>query len=201
MSAFIGPIHYWLFGKIRLLEERQAFLLQNVTEMCGSTAEEFHEQVTQMYGKPLPDQDLAELISHDNIHGWLQRQINLAESREASFIKLLLETCGGAAEDLVERSYDEHGQKVGASAKETGRYALDSSEGVLQAMNDYYLNGMPCDSGDCVMSLHMSNWKRAGMDETEMSRFYEKWLKSFVLGFNPGYEYAVVADAHQLNKK
>lgn len=201
MSAFIGPIHYWLFGKIRLLEERQAFLLQNVTEMCGSTAEELHEQVNQMYGRPLPDQDLAELISHDNIHGWLQRQINLAESREASFIKLLLETCGGAAEDIVERSYDEHGRKVGASAKETGRYTLDSSEGVFRALNDYYLNGMPCDAGESVMSSHQSNWKRAGMDETEMSRYYQKWLKGFVMGFNPDYEYAVVADTHQLNKK
>ena len=107
MSAFIGPIHYWLYGKIRLVNQRQEYLREKVSEMCGSTAEELWEQVTQSYGEPLPEKDLGELIAHDNIHGWLQRQINLAESREAAFIKELTDTCGGAAEDLIGRTFVE----------------------------------------------------------------------------------------------
>ena len=50
MSAFIGPIHYWLYGKIRLVNQRQEYLREKVSEMCGSTAEELWEQVTQSYG-------------------------------------------------------------------------------------------------------------------------------------------------------
>ncbi len=201
MSAFIGPIHYWLYGKIQLVEQRQAFLQEKVAEMCGSTADELIEQVAQTYGAPLPDKDLSELIQHDNIHGWLQRQINLAESREAYFIKLLLETCGGAADDLIKRTYEEHGQNVGEAARKAERYSLASAEGILQALNDHYLNGMPCDAGDCVMAIHRTNWQRTGVDETVMSKYYEQWLNGFVIGCNPQFEYAVVADAHQIKQK
>ena len=69
MSAFIGPIHYWLYNKIRLVNDRQEFLAEKVAAMCGETAEELREQVAQSYGQPLPDKDLSELIEHDNIHG------------------------------------------------------------------------------------------------------------------------------------
>ena len=198
MSAFIGPIHYWLYNKIRLVNDRQDFLAEKVAEMCGETAEELREQVAQSYGQPLPDQDLAELIEHDNIHGWLQRQINLAESREAAFIKELLDTCGGAADDLIEKAYAEHGQLTGAEAARSGRYALDSATGILKALNDTYLNGMPCDAGDCVMAIHAPNWRRTGVDEAAMAKYYETWLRGFVQGANPAFRYQVTGDAHQI---
>ena len=198
MSAFIGPIHYWLYNKIRLVNDRQDFLAEKVAEMCGETAEELREQVAQSYGQPLPDQDLAELIEHDNIHGWLQRQINLAESREAAFIKELLDTCGGAADDLIEKAYAEHGQQTGAAAAQSGRYTLDSAAGILKALNDYFLNGMPCDAGDCVMAIHAPNWRRTGVDEAAMAKYYETWLGGFVQGANPAFRYQVAGDAHQI---
>ena len=198
MSAFIGPIHYWLYNKIRLVNDRQEFLAEKVAAMCGETAEELREQVAQSYGQPLPDKDLSELIEHDNIHGWLQRQINLAESREAAFIKELLDTCGGAADDLIEKAYAEHGQLTGAEAARSGRYALDSATGILKALNDTYLNGMPCDAGDCVMAIHAPNWRRTGVDEAAMAKYYEAWLRGFVRGANPGFTYSLAGDAHQI---
>ena len=198
MSAFIGPIHYWLYNKIRLVNDRQEFLAEKVAAMCGETAEELREQVAQSYGQPLPDKDLSELIEHDNIHGWLQRQINLAESREAAFIKELLDTCDGAADDLVEKAYAEHGRLTGADAAGSGRYTLDSAAGILKALNDTYLNGMPCDAGDCVMEIHAPNWRRTGVDEAAMAKYYEAWLRGFVQGANPGFTYSLAGDAHQI---
>ncbi len=198
MSAFIGPIHYWLYGKIRLVNQRQDYLREKVSEMCGSTAEELWEQVTQSYGEPLPEKDLSELIAHDNIHGWLQRQINLAESREAAFIKELTDTCGGAAEDLISRAYAEHGNHVGEAAAASGRYDLESAAGILKALNDHYLNGMPCDAGDCVMSLHLANWQRTGVSEADMRSYYEQWLKGFIQGANAKYAYKLDGESHQI---
>ena len=32
MSAFIGPIHYWLYNKIRLVNDRQDFLAEKVAD-------------------------------------------------------------------------------------------------------------------------------------------------------------------------
>ena len=198
MSAFIGPIHYWLYNKIRLVNGRQEFLAEKVAAMCGETAEELREQVAQSYGQSLPDKDLSELIEHDNIHGWLQRQINLAESREAAFIKELLDTCGGAADDLIEKAYAEHGRLTGADAARSGRYTLDSAAGILKALNDTYLNGMPCDAGDCVMGIHAPNWRRTGVDEAAMAKYYECWLRGFVQGANPAFTYSLAGDAHQI---
>ena len=199
MSAFIGPIHYWLYGKIKLVNQRQEYLREKVSEMCGATADELWDQVTQSYGEPLPDRDLAELIAHDNIHGWLQRQINLAESREAAFIKELTDTCGGAAEDLIGRAFSEHGKQTGMAAKQNGRYDLESEEGILKALNDYYLNGMPCDAGDCVISLHQPNWQRAGADESAMRSYYELWLKGFVQAANSKFIYALDGERHKIS--
>ena len=199
MSAFIGPIHYWLYGKIRLVNQRQEFLREKVSELCGATAEELWEQVTQSFGEPLPEKDLNELIAHDNIHGWLQRQINLAESREAAFIKELTDACGGAAEDLINRAFAEHGRQTGAAAAASGRYEMSSSAGILKALNDHYLNGMPCDAGDCVMSIHQPNWQRTGVNTAEMRRYYEQWLKAFVQGMNPKFAYMLDGEKHQIN--
>ena len=198
MSAFLGPIHYWLYGKIRLVNQRQEYLREKVSEMCGSTAEELWEQVTQSYGEPLPEKDLGELIAHDNIHGWLQRQINLAESREAAFIKELTDTCGGAAEDLIGRTFVEHGKNTGEAAAASGRYDLESAAGILKALNDHYLNGMPCDSGDCVMSIHQTNWQRTGVNEADMRAYYEQWLKGFVQGANAKFAYKLDGESHQI---
>ena len=199
MSAFIGPIHYWLYGKIRLVNQRQEYLREKVAEMCGATADELWDQVTQSYGTPLPDKDLSELIAHDNIHGWLQRQINLSESREAAFIKELTDTCGGAAEDLIGNAFAEHGKQTGEAAIAAGRYELNSAAGILKALNDYYLNGMPCDAGDCVISLHQTNWQRAGADQSAMRSYYELWLKGFVQGANSKFVYTLDGESHQIN--
>ena len=207
MSAFIGPIHYWLYGKIRVVRQREELIHQKASEMCGETADELKEQVMQSYGEPLPDKDLSELIEHDNIHGWLQRQINVTESREAAFIKELLDTCGGAAEDLVGQAFREHGQTTGENAKASGKYDLTTAPAIYKALNDYYLNGMPCDQGDMVVKsqadtlvwesgacLQEPNWKRVGIDSRIMSGFYQNWFEGFVSGINADYQFRQLTD-------
>lgn len=203
MSAFIGPIHYWLYGKIRLVTNREEFLYHKASELCGSTAEELREQVIQSFGLPLPDTDLGELIDHDNIHGWLQRQIKIVESREAAFIKELLDSCGTTALEVLDQSFYEHGKITGESAKERNKYDLETAPGIYKALNDFYLNGMPCDQGDMIMEsdlakvvwessqwLQEPNWKRAGTDINTMAKLYLSWLKGFVNGANTGFTFA-----------
>ncbi len=202
MSAFIGPIHYWLYGKIRLVGLREDLLRERAAALCGPVAEELQEQVRQTYGWPLPDTDLGELIDHDNIHGWLQRQIKIVETREAAFVRELLDTCGGAAVGLVERAFADHGRLTGESAGARGGHDLSAAPGLYRALNDYYLNGMPCDQADMVTAsttdkitwetgacLQQPNWRRAGVDEQAMARFYRAWLAGFVAGANPAFAF------------
>lgn len=200
MSAFIGPIHYWLYGKIRLVSQREDYIYEKASELCGPTAEELREQVWQSYGAPPDDRDLGDLIDHNNIHGWLQRQINIAETREAAFIKELLDSCGAAAEELVEAAFAEHGKMTGRNAAAQGKYDVNTAPGIYKALNDHYLNGMPCDQADMVIAsddgsvvwetgtcLQAPNWKRAGADDKVMTKFYLTWVGHFVEGISPDF--------------
>lgn len=202
MSAFIGPIHYWLYRKISLVARREDFLRERAAALCGSAAEELQEQVRQTYGWPLPDADLGKLIEHDNIHGWLQRQIKIVETREAAFVRELLDTCGGAAAELLEGAFADHGRLTGESARAQARHDLSAAPGLYQALNDHYLNGMPCDQADMVTAsaadkltwetgacLQQPNWRRVGADEQAMARFYRAWLAGFVAGANPAFAF------------
>ncbi len=202
MSAFIGPIHYWLYRKIGIVAAREDFLRERAAAQCGSVAEELQEQVRQTYGWPLPDTDLSELIEHDNIHGWLQRQIKIAETREAAYVKELLDTCDGAAAEIIEQAFADHGRLTGESARAQGRHDLSVAAGIYQALSDHYLNGMPCDRADTVIAaaadsttwetgvcLQQPNWQRTGVDEQAMATFYRAWLTGFVAGANPAFAF------------
>ncbi|SFM02154.1 hypothetical protein [Pelosinus propionicus] len=207
MSAFLGHIHYWLYHKIGRVVEREQLIFQKAEEMCGAAAEELQSQVWQIYGQPLPDTELGELIDHSNIHGWLQRQITIAETREAAFIKELLDTCGGAAQDIVLSAYAEHGKLCGEHAKSQEKYDGQRAAGIYQAVNDYILNGMPCDQGDVVTvneadtviwegetCLQERNWTKAGVDKAFMKECYQKWFVGFVKALNPAFTYNQTAD-------
>jgi hypothetical protein len=202
MSAFIGPIHYWLYDKIRIVIKRDALLYQKAYELCGSTAEELREQVCQDYGAPLPDTDLSELIDHENIHGWLQRQIKLVESREAAFIKELLAACGEHTKVAIEQAFLEHGRVTGQQARLQGKYDIHTAPGIYKALNDFYLNGMPCDQADNIVvsdaervvwetgaCLQEPNWQRAGADTNMMIELYQSWLKEFVSAVNSRFSF------------
>jgi hypothetical protein len=222
MSAFLGHIHYWLYHKIGRVVQREQFIFQKAEELCGATAEELQSQVWQIYGEPLPEAELGELIDHTNIHGWLQRQITIAETREAAFIKELIDACGGAAGNVVLDAFAEHGRVCGEHAKQEHKYDIVTAGGIHQAINDYLLNGMPCDQGDEIMvnesdtviwegvvCLQERNWLKAGADKVFMKECYQKWLASFVTALNAAFVYQQTADTlkgdqvnrHQIVKK
>lgn len=210
MSAFLGHIHYWLYNKIRLVIKREELVFAKARENCGDTAEELRDQVWQTYGQPLPDVDLGDLIEHGNIHGWLQRQINLAESREAALIKEMLEVCGGDAEAAIRRAFAEHGEECGRHAAGQNKYETDRADGIYQALNDYLLNGMPCDQADVMVAssadqvvwesntcLQEPNWKRVGISAKTMKKLYQEWTQNFVRAINPAMDYTQTADTAQ----
>lgn len=214
MSAFLGYIHHWLYSKINLVAEREQLIYQKAEEMCGSTAEELQTQVWQIYGAPLADAKLEDVIDHNNIHGWLQRQVTIAETREAAFINELITTCGSAAHDIVRSAYAEHGSLCGQHAKKQDKYDGLTANGIYQALNDYLLNGMPCDQGDVVtidepnqvvwegdICLQERNWAKAGVDKKLMKELYQQWFAGFVTALNPEFSYSQTADTVQGDSK
>ena len=207
MSAFLGHIHYWLYHKISRVIEREQLLYEKAEELCGATAEELQTQVWQIYGAPVENKKLEDLIDHNNIHGWLQRQITIAETRESAFIKELVDACGESAHTLAQSAFAEHGKACGEHAKAQGKYETQVANGIYQALNDYILNGMPCDQGDAITvneadqviwegkdCLQEKNWAKAGVDKNLMKELYQTWTLGFVTALNPTFTYKQTAD-------
>lgn len=134
MSAFLGPIHTWLYNKI---------LLQNaMTDAIAAYAEEkgwskgLSEKLDSRYGT-LETGNLEDNINTDNIHGWLQERVSLVENRLAYAVTTLLEE-DSTHLDEMKQAVKEFGKSHNTSGNLSVKQAYDHLENTL-------LNGMPCD--------------------------------------------------------
>ena len=66
MSAFLGPIHFWLYNKIRFQEGLSDRILSHAKEQSWKNAGIIAGKYEISELKPL-----EELIDLRNIHGWL----------------------------------------------------------------------------------------------------------------------------------
>lgn len=159
MSAFLGPIHYWLYNKIILQEKLTKSMLKDAPEIYDSLASICGS--TEM-------RPLEEVIDTSNIHGWLQAQILIAEKRYANGVHLLMSKKSVSLEQLQEKAL--------LFGKE---YALKGTTApeLYKEIQDLLLDGMPCDhvnmpvdqENDKVVwkrtaDLHSSHWSEVGAD-------------------------------------
>ena len=69
MSAFLGSIHHWLYGKI----EFQNGLVERLSDMISKNGYDdgILSEMEQKYGA-VEKGSLENMIDNSNIHGWLQ---------------------------------------------------------------------------------------------------------------------------------
>ena len=143
MSAFLGPIHFWLYNKIG----NQELLTKEIATLA---AENSWIKDADSYTKTLPP--LETVIDEGNIHGWLQAQITDAENRYASLVTRILSEEDKRLEDLCAVAWrfgKEHAIKAG------------TAEEVYKAFEDFFVNGMPCDRVNAVIesSAEKLSWE------------------------------------------
>ena len=85
MSAFLGPIHHWLYGKIQLQEAIIARIAGEAEKQGWGTGDKPAADYVKEETRPLD-----ELIDTTNIHGWLQGRIHDAEGRYAQLVSAVL---------------------------------------------------------------------------------------------------------------
>ena len=73
MSAFLGPVHYWLYRKIQYQEQLNQKILKRI---CP----QLNEIVAQECGT-IQDGSLEEIIDHQAIHQWLSMELMIVEKR------------------------------------------------------------------------------------------------------------------------
>lgn len=196
MSLFLGNIHYWLYNKILWFEEIEDQIIQNAKEQ-GEEIDALVKHINRQFGPPTGKKPLEEIIDTSNIHGWLQQKIESAELRQAALVTELMKQKSSYKADIL-KIYAWQGE---TAAREYTDVA-DSPEEIFNALNDFILEGMPCDRvSEIVVTnedeftwktttcLHKSYWTRVVGDVQNFYEFREAWVKAFVETLNDRFKY------------
>ncbi len=194
MSAFLGPIHYWLYNKIGNQEKLTA-------ELAKLAEKKEWIKKAEDYTKELPE--LESVIDEGNIHGWLQGQIHDAEERYAQLVTDILKD-GDHVEELEKVAYS-----FGKCNSIKG--AADCQE-AYRAFEDFFVNGMPCDhinqltesNADCfawrqLEDIHASYWTKRGNSSEIYYRLREKVMQGMLE--DSGFSLEETGDGYRLTKK
>ena len=165
MSAFLGPIHFWLYRKIMI---QQSFTNQLSCELLDLEHKKKLSTMLDQTVGTIPQESLEEQIDTMNIHGWLQDKIRIAEVRLGYVVEEIKKTTGS----LV---------KAQQIALEFGRSLCESNsltpEEGYKLIEDNLLSGMPCDRVNVILEhdenhlkyqqsieIHDKFWSQADAD-------------------------------------
>jgi hypothetical protein len=164
MSAFLGPIHYWLYRKIQLQESLSEVILSTISSEDDRTALE--NKLNTVYGI-VERRPLEQVIDNGNIHGWLQGQIGIAEKRFAAAVTEILQNDPTKIQMLKQAAYQ--------MGQQNPLPASSDAQVVYRALNDVLLEGMPCDHVNEILEqseqhvlwhqtvdLHLPFWDAVG---------------------------------------
>lgn len=198
MSAFLGPIHHWLFNKIRLFGDLESKIIEASVAAGHEDINNYALLVREKFGYPLPDQPLEALIDESNIHGWLHERIAECELRHAGIITYLLREHKDGL-DIVKGVYADQAERCALNIDSS---SIDSPEKIYKMINDYVLDGMPCDNVKCVTvnepdllqwevsnCLHKKYWDNVSGDINVFYDLRALWLTTFVDALNCGYQF------------
>ena len=144
------------------------------------------------------------MIDTSNIHGWLQGKIHSAEGRMAAWTKVILENNQDYILDM-RKVYENQGVNAANEAKESLENI--NAETIFNSMNDYILDGMPCDRVNEVIDsgeesimwkrrvcVHKNIWENEGILVDVFYELREQWINAFVNTMNNDYEYVKLED-------
>ena len=133
MSLFLGPIHTWLYDKVKL----QDSLTRSVADMAlrkGYAVEEIKALDTGL--ATLEEGDLEDIVN-GSIHEWLLERVGLVELRLAYVLSAILKEDASRIEDIEKAAYD-FGVQHACDPDVSVRFAFNY-------LDDKLINGMPCD--------------------------------------------------------
>lgn len=200
MSKFLGPIHYWLFNKITLYESLESDIIDTIENKLNISLSDITEELNSKIGAPIQNKSLEELIDTNNIHGWLQNKITIAETRQASLITFVVNKYGDKGINIIQNCYKQQAKASGKDAKTN--YNLDSAPAIYKALNNYILDGMPCDNVNNITvnednklewrvlnCLHKDYWINVNGDLDILYELRKIWISHFIQSANSNYEY------------
>ena len=200
MSRFLGPIHHWLFNKIRSNEELELDIIDNVQTRLNVNIDDIVSASRTQIADIMEDKNLEEIIDTDNIHGWLQEKITLVETRQAYVIKNIVDKFEDKGIDVIKETYKEQAIKCAEDAKLNSD--VSSPAAIYKSLNNYILDGMPCDNVNNMTAneedrlewkvgrcLHKGYWEKVGASTELLYDLRKIWIENFVKNANEDYRY------------
>ena len=211
MSLFLGKIHYWLFNKIQWFEILEEDIIE-VAKEEGIYTDEIRDKINKRYGEKLPNKPLEDMIDTGNIHGWLQSKINSAEGRMAAWISEIINNSEKGI-NKIERVYINQGIKAAREVVAEGK-SFEKAEELYNLMNDYILDGMPCDRVNEIIDsseemikwtrricVHKDIWNAENIDVKYFYDFRGVWIKAFISELNKDFEYIEIDNDTRVIRK
>ncbi|HBO83488.1 MAG: hypothetical protein A2073_08585 [Deltaproteobacteria bacterium GWC2_42_11] len=202
MSSFLGPIHYWLFSKIKLVEDRENAIIKVFSEKFGDDVNTIAKDARAKYGEPVGDTSLDQMIGDSPIHGFLNGRITAAETRESYVLSELIKKYGTDANSLAMDTAYNHGLETGKRALKEYEIEDVNPESAYRALQNFFLDGMPCDHvtevdqpsekalhGRHTDCLHKPYWDEAGIAGSFMCEYLAKWVDGFIAGLGSSVKY------------
>lgn len=210
MSAFLAPIHTWLFNKIELAQDLEKNIVDLHKEKYKENAIKVQEEAIEIYGNYIEEKPLEELIDVNNIHGWLQDRIREVESRSAYIISKYYDMYNEDSKKLTESAYIS--QAIKCAQNESNK--SNNPENAYISLNNYILSGMPCDRVNSVIEkneeyivyeqngcIHKKNYENGKGNLEYLYELRDLWIKTFMENLSTKYIYEKEkADGKAINK-
>ena len=208
------------FNKILIAEDLESNLKKTYINKYGDNAKHIIEK-SFAYGSPIDTtRNIEDIIDVSNIHGWLQDKISKVETRIAFIITEMIKKNGEEAEVIALECFMDQGKIVGETSRQ--KEMPQSPEEVFNALNNYLLEGMPCDrvtrpiksqddkfEWETTSCIHKSYWEIVQGDVNIFYKLRHEWIKSFIensneeytYNFTKGLEYNGIIGVNQIIKK
>jgi hypothetical protein len=183
-----------------LLDKINALALEKAVD-----AENMIKLANDRFGSPAKG-ELSDVITHANIHGWLQERVTSVESRIAFVVTELLGN-GMVSLDDMEKVFERYGADTAGDYIEGDTDA----EGLYKALNNVLLEGMPCDSINKPVRkdeksfgwirtrcIHKEYWGNVNGDVENFYSLRNALIKGFVSSFGNAFEFKVLDDGTNL---
>lgn len=201
MSIAFGPVHYWLFDQIRLVDGRTDLLLDHLSGIRSQQEiKQLDEGISGRFGQKIGDTALEELVFPPAIHQGLSYLIARIEAREAAVFAAF-----GDKREGLEDLYREQGRRVAEMVAGEAQNGNPNAKEIFEALMNIKLVGMPCDkvvelvSADGrkavwrqVQFLQKETWGAGGADFEALFRHHGFWLEGFARELNPAARYEAV---------
>lgn len=179
MSAKLGKIHYWLFDQIKIIDDRNQFLLKN------------NSKLKNKYDYTLKNVSLEEALDGNHIHPGLESLIVKVQNLES---KIVIDLLKEESVEKLKNKYFEHGKMIAKQKAQKSSNLIEAAN----SLKDIFLERMPCDRLSKIKNLdnevqiirqdklHTEFWKSS---KDKMHLLYSKWIKGALSIINSDIEH------------